>query len=130
MKSPNAILKGKHVLIVEDDRYLADVLARLVRQHGIRVTHAESGTKTLDVLKQEYPDLMLLDLGLPDMSGLDLVTQVRWDEKTKSIPILAMSGNPTEERKCLRTGCNDFILKPFDASQLLERISGLLSRTD
>jgi two-component system, OmpR family, alkaline phosphatase synthesis response regulator PhoP len=64
------------------------------------------------------------------MSGLDLITQVRWDEKTKSIPILAMSGNPTEERKCLRIGCNDFILKPFDAPQLLERIARLLSRTD
>jgi DNA-binding response OmpR family regulator len=124
------MLKGKHILIIEDDRHLADVLTRLVRQYGIRVTHAESGNKTLDALKQELPDLMLLDLGLPDMSGLDLITQVRWEEKTKSIPILAMSGNPTEERKCLRIGCNDFILKPFDAPQLLERIARLLSRTD
>jgi CheY-like chemotaxis protein len=130
LKSSNAKLKGKHVLIVEDDRDLRGVLARLVRHYGIRVTHAESGTKALRRLKQELPDLILLDLGLPDMPGLDVVIQVRRDEKTEPVPILAMSGNPTEERKCLRTGCNGFILKPFNVSQLLQRISQLLIPTD
>jgi CheY-like chemotaxis protein len=130
LKSSNAILKGKHVLIVEDDRDLGRVLARLVRHYGIRVTHAESGPKALRLLKRELPDLILLDLGLPDMPGLDVVIQVRRDEKTKSVPILAMSGNPTEERQCLRTGCNGFILKPFDVSQLLQRISQLLIPKD
>jgi CheY-like chemotaxis protein len=130
LKSSKAILKGKHVLIVEDDRDLGRVLARLVRHYDIRVTHAESGPKALRLLKRELPDLILLDLGLPDMPGLDVVIQVRRDEKTKSVPILAMSGNPTEERKCLRSGCNGFILKPFDVSQLLQRISELLISTD
>jgi CheY-like chemotaxis protein len=130
LKSFNAILKGKHVLIVEDDRELGRVLARLVRHYGIRVTHAESGPKALRLLKRELPDLVLLDLGLPNMSGLDVVIQVRRDEKAKTVPILAMSGNPTEERKCVRAGCNGFILKPFDVSQLLQKISQLLVSTD
>jgi DNA-binding response OmpR family regulator len=73
--------KGKHILIVEDDSHLADILARLAQRYGIRVSHAESGTKALDAIKQELPDFILLDLGLPDMSGLAVVTRVRRDEK-------------------------------------------------
>src|SRR5207249_10853519 len=88
-----------------------------------------SGTKALDAIKQELPDFILLDLGLPDMSGLAVVTRLRRDEKTRSVPILAMSGNSSREKICLRTGCNDFILKPFDISELLERISALLDQT-
>ena len=130
MKASNAILKGKHILIVEDYSYLADILARLAQRYGIRVSHAESGTKALDVIKQELPDFILLDLGLPDMSGLAVVTRVRRDEKTRSVPILAMSGDPSRERICLRTGCNDFILKPFDISELLQRISALLAQSE
>ena len=129
LKASNAILKGKHLLIVEDDSHLAGILARLAQRYGIRVSHAESGTKALDAIKQELPDLILLDLGLPDMSGLAVVTRVRRDEKTRAVPILAMGGNPSRERICLRTGCNDFILKPFDISELLERISALLDQS-
>ena len=94
------------------------------------MSHAESGTKALDVIKQELPDFILLDLGLPDMSGLAVVTRVRRDEKTRSVPILAMSGDSSRERICLRSGCNDFILKPFDISELLERISALLAQSE
>jgi two-component system, OmpR family, response regulator RpaA len=102
----------------------------LAQRYGIRVSHAASGTKALDAIKQELPDFILLDLGLPDMSGLAVVTRVRRDEKTGSVPILAMSGDPRRERICLRTGCNDFILKPFDISELLERISALLAQSE
>ena len=98
MKASNVILKGKHILIVEDYSHLADILARLAQRYGIRVSHAESGTKALDAIKQELPDFILLDLGLPDMSGLAVVTRLRRDEKTRSVPILAMSGTPAERK--------------------------------
>jgi DNA-binding response OmpR family regulator len=119
-------LKGKRILLVEDRPELADILSRLAGRYGIHVTNAQSGSTALDTLKQELPDLILLDLGLPDMKGFDVVTQVRQYEKTSSIPILAMSGDPGEKENCLRAGCNDFIFKPFSVSELMERISLLL----
>jgi len=99
LKASNAILKGKHILIVEDYSHLADILARLAQRYGIRVSHAEiSGTKALDAIKQELPDFILLDLGLPDMNGLAVMTRLRRDEKTRSVPILAMGNTPAERK--------------------------------
>jgi DNA-binding response OmpR family regulator len=82
--------------------------------------------KRLEQIKHTAPDVILLDLNLPDMNGLEVARPMRLNEKTSRIPILAMSGNPIDKRKCLVMGCNDFIHKPFSISTLLVRLSALI----
>jgi CheY-like chemotaxis protein len=80
----------------------------------------------LEQIKHKAPDVILLDLGLPDMNGLEVASLVRRSEKTSRIPILAMSGSPMDYKKCLEVGCNDFIHKPFSISTLLVRLTALI----
>jgi DNA-binding response OmpR family regulator len=128
-KVPNSAsvdnLKGKHVLIVEDNPFLADIFTRMVMHWGIRVSTADSGDEALRIADRLNPDLILLDLCLPDIDGLEVATQLRCSRKTQSLPILAISGSFQSREKCLKNGCNDFLLKPFHAAELLTRISRL-----
>ena len=88
-------------------------------RHGLALHCNKSGKKA--------PDVILLDLSLPDMNGLELAKVVRRSDKTNSIPILAMSASRMDRKKCLQMGCNDFILKPFSIAALLVRLSALMS---
>jgi len=118
-------LQGKQILVVEDQPLVSEILTDLLRRYD-HPTHADSGRDALEQIKQKAPDVILLDLSLPDMNGLDVIKLVRRNEKTSRIPILAMSASPIDEKKCLEMGCNDFILKPFSVSSLLVRLSALI----
>src|SRR5262244_4224030 len=89
-------------------------------------SQANSGKDALEQIEHKTPDIILLDLNLPDMNGLEVARQIRRSEKTGRIPILAMSGNPMDLKKCLEMGCTDFVQKPFDESTLLVRLSALI----
>lgn len=126
--------KGKHntkkfhrkrILVVEDYPLVSEILMDLLRRYG-HPSHAYSGSDALQQIKKKAPDIILLDLSLPDMNGLEVVRLVRRNDKTKSIPILAMSASPMDRKKCLQMGCDDFILKPFSVSSLLIRLSALI----
>jgi two-component system phosphate regulon response regulator PhoB len=121
-------LKGKHILVVEDHPSLADVLLRLMRQYGIRVTHARDGKEAIKEIKTEAPDIILLDLSLPDMSGLEFARFVRRNEKTKLIPIIAMSGSVNARESSLQSGCNDFVQKPFRLPEMFAKIAKCLEQ--
>src|SRR5499426_2819776 len=102
---------GMRILIVEDYSLISEVLIDLLNRYG-HPSHAHTGSDALQQIKKETPDLILLDLSLPDMHGLELAKMVRANARTNSIPILAMSANRMDKKKCLQMGCNDFILKP------------------
>ena len=119
-------LQGKQILVVEDQPLVSEILTDLLRRYD-HPSHADSGRDALEQIKQKAPDVILLDLSLPDMNGLEVARLVRRNEKTSCIPILAMSGSPMDEKKCLEMGCNDFILKPFSVSSLLVRLSALIT---
>jgi CheY-like chemotaxis protein len=131
-------LKGKHILVVEDQALFADILLRLTKQHGIRLSHAESGNKAIKAIEENTPDVILLDLLLPDMDGLEFAQFVRRNENTKSVPIIAMSGEPRRRESSLQNGCNAFIQKPFRLPELfsqirprtLQRVQGSHQSTD
>src|SRR5215510_9997886 len=89
-------------------------------------SHVLTGRDALAQIEWKAPDVILLDLNLPDMNGLEVVRVVRQNEKTSRIPVLAMSGNYMNYKKCLEVGCNDFIQKPFDVFTLLVRLSALI----
>ena len=118
-------LKGKRILIVEDNPLMGEILKELLASYD-HASHASSGKEALKQIKRNPPDIILLDLTLPDVSGLEVATSVRRNKKTESIPILAMSATPVEKRRWLKAGCTDFILKPFSIPNLLGRLSMLL----
>jgi DNA-binding response OmpR family regulator len=120
-------IRGKHILIVEDHPGLGNVLQELLAGYD-DPSHATTAKQALEQIERNRPDLILLDVTLPDMNGLEFAKQLRQDKKIKSIPILAMSGRNVERAKYVEAGCDDFILKPFDERNLLERISKLLRR--
>jgi two-component system phosphate regulon response regulator PhoB len=122
---PDEKLKGKHILVVEDYPLMGALLMDLLKRYD-HASYARSGNEAIKEIKQKPPDIVLLDLSLPDMSGLEVARKLRNNQRTKSIPILAMSGSQIEKKECLEAGCNDFILKPFDTSQLLARLAGLV----
>jgi two-component system, OmpR family, KDP operon response regulator KdpE len=118
-------LQDKQILVVEDQPLVSEILTDVLRRYD-HPTHAGLGRDALEQIKQKAPDVILLDLTLPDMNGLDVIKLVRRNEKTSCIPILAMSASPIDKKKCLEMGCNDFILKPFSVSSLLVRLSALI----
>jgi DNA-binding response OmpR family regulator len=124
MKSDIKKLADKHILVVEDHPFVGEILTELLTRYD-HPSHADSGKEALKQIKQKRPNIILLDLSLPDINGLELVKLVRQNKRTKSIRILAMSATRVDRRKWLQAGCNDFILKPFSTSTLLARLSKL-----
>ena len=119
-------LQGRSVLIVEDHVELGSILRRMIATRGMRACIVNSGSKALQELKRETYDIILLDLYLRDMDGLEVVTLVRQNEKTKHIPIVAISAAFGKRKECIRRGCDDFLLKPFDTTELMSCISALV----
>jgi CheY-like chemotaxis protein len=117
-------LADKRILVVEDHPFVGETLTELLTLFD-HPSHAASGKEALKQIKRKTPNIILLDLSLPDMNGLEVARRLRQDEATKSVRILAMSGYPIDNRNWLQAGCDDFILKPFGISTLLDRLSKL-----
>jgi CheY-like chemotaxis protein len=90
---------SKRILVVEDHSSVSEILIDLLRRYG-HPSHASSGSDALQQIKRKPPDVILLDLSLPDMNGLEVARLVRRDENTNCIPILAMSASPMDKKKC------------------------------
>jgi CheY-like chemotaxis protein len=115
-------LHGKHILVVEDHEFMGKLLVDVLK-HYDHASLARSGKQALDEIQRRAPSVVLLDVSLPDMNGLELVKMMRQTKEMSSIPILAMSASADEKSKCLEAGCNGFILKPFDIDHLLSELS-------
>lgn len=115
------------ILIVEDDEDIVDVLRRTLRAEGYEVRTGMDGSSGLEIAAEFIPDLVVLDLGLPDMDGLDVCSRLREDG---NVPILMLTARAdTEDRVTgLDYGADDYLVKPFDRSELLARIRALLRR--
>ncbi|MGH8861167.1 MAG: response regulator [Jatrophihabitantaceae bacterium] len=118
---------GRHVLIVEDDRALLRALAMNLTARGYRVTEAETGTRALGAAAAHGPDVIVLDLGLPDISGLDVIKGVR---AYASTPIIVLSARTatTEKVAALDLGADDYVTKPFSIEELLARLRATTRR--
>lgn len=115
--------KGKaRILVVDDEPDILRILQRSLTAHGYDVLTANSGEKALEALEQQRPDLLLLDLGLPDVSGLEVCKRVR--EHSNLPPIIVISVHDTEREKvqALDQGADDYICKPFGIQEVLARI--------
>ena len=109
------------VLVIEDDRLVRRLLRSVLPARGFIVTEAETGGAGLDMLKTQAPDVIVLDLGLPDMNGLGLLRHIRGDH---NIPIVVLSytGAVTTKVEALESGASDYVTKPFNADELAARL--------
>ena len=118
---------GGRVLVVEDDQDIADVLRRSLRNEGYEVRTSGDGNEALDVAAGFMPDLVVLDLGLPGLDGVEVCRRLRSDG---DVPILMLTArSETEDRvEGLDSGADDYLVKPFERQELLARIRALLRR--
>lgn len=118
---------GARVLIVDDERAIRRFLRTVLQAHGYEVLEAERGQDGLAAAAQQRPDLLILDLGLPDMDGVDVTRRLReWSE----IPIIILSVREEESDKiaALDAGADDYLTKPFGAGELMARLRASLRR--
>ena len=118
---------GGRVLVVEDDADIADVLRRSLRNEGYEVRTSWDGVEALDVAAGFFPDLVVLDLGLPRLDGVEVCRRLR---EEGDVPILMLTARAeTEDRVTgLDSGADDYLVKPFERQELLARIRALLRR--
>ena len=113
----------KKILIVEDVEMNRDLLVQLL-EDDYELVEAVDGQQGLEMAVQEKPDLILLDVGLPEMDGWEVAQQIRVDQTLKDTPIIAVTAHAMagDEDKAIQAGCNDYIAKPIDEDQLWEKI--------
>ena len=121
----------KRLLIVEDNELTRDVLSRRLLRRGFQVLLASDGLDALTIARDEEPDLILLDLGMPTVDGWECARRLKHDQATSSIPIIALTAHAMlgDRQKALDAGCDDFDTKPIDFDGLLEKMNRLLSVT-
>jgi DNA-binding response OmpR family regulator len=114
-------------LVVEDDEDIADVLRRSLRLEGYDVRVADDGVAALSAYEEHAPDVVVLDLGLPELDGLDVARRLRADG---DVPILMLTARDAVESRVegLDSGADDYLVKPFDRQELLARLRALLRR--
>ena len=119
----------KHVLIVEDEKKLADVLIAYLNQNQFKVTHFESGSDVVDWVKTNQPIIILLDLMLPDVNGKDLCKEIR---QFSMVPIIMVTAMIDEIDRLigLELGADDYVCKPFSPKEVVARVKAVLRRSE
>jgi two-component system cell cycle response regulator DivK len=118
----------KTVLIVEDNELNMKLFHDLLEAHGVRTIETRDGMKVLDIAREHRPDLILMDIQLPEVSGLDVTKWLKADEDLRNIPVIAVTAFAMkgDEQKIREGGCEDYISKPISVSRFLEVIEGYL----
>jgi two-component system, cell cycle response regulator DivK len=119
---------GQMVLLVEDSAPIRDAFTILLEDAGYRVLGTGTGGEALDLTAAHRPHLVLLDMGLPDMSGLEVVRALKADDHTRATPVVAVTGRDEEadRRACLAAGCAAYLVKPVDLRALLRDLPGYI----
>ena len=119
----------KHVLIVEDEKKLADILIAYLNKEQFRVTHYESGSGVTDWVKNNKPNVILLDLMLPDVNGKDLCKEIR---QFSAVPIIMVTAMIDEIDRLigLELGADDYVCKPFSPKEVVARVKAVLRRSE
>ena len=119
------------ILLVEDNELNRDMLSRRLIKKGFTVVNAVNGKEGIDKSINENPDIILMDLSLPIINGWDATREIKANEKTAQIPIIALTAHAMkgDKDKALQAGCDDYDTKPVDLERLLNKINILTSKT-
>ena len=122
----------KHVLVVEDEPDTAELIELHLKNDGYRVTVAGDGDQALKKVHKHMPDLVILDLMIPEITGVEVCKFIRKDPATQSIPIIMCTAKTGEIDKILglELGADDYVTKPFSPRELLLRVKNLIKRSD
>src|SRR5881392_1048726 len=119
-----------HILIVDDDPLNRRVLTKSLDSDGHRTTDVDNGFAALTALEADPPDVVLLDVVMPGLDGIEVLERIKSDTKTRHIPVIMISGVDDSESvvRCLEAGADDFLPKPFDPVIFRARIAAGLNR--
>jgi len=118
------------ILIVEDDKDILKMVEYNLKKEGFRTLSASDGEDAIDLANSEHPDIVLLDLMLPGVDGLEVCKTLKNEPKTKTIPIIMLTAKAQEADKVvgLELGADDYVTKPFSPRELIARIKAVLRR--
>jgi CheY-like chemotaxis protein len=120
------------ILLVEDNEMNRDMLSRRLEKRGYDVVIAENAAQALTMARSVEPDLVLMDVGLPDLDGWEVTRRLKQDPQTTSLPVIALTAHAlaTDRDKAFEVGCDDYETKPVELSSLLDKIVAQLRRKD
>ena len=118
------------VLVVDDDPDVCDLVTYKLEQSGFAVRRAADGDAALREIAAEIPDLVLLDIMMPGMTGLEVLQRLRAEEPTVALPVILLSAKAQENdvEKGIQLGADDYVVKPFSPRELARRVTSVVSR--
>src|SRR5437870_5518664 len=127
-----SVTKTPTILIIEDEADLARLLSFNFRQAGFEVKTADRGQRGLELARSENPDIVLLDLMLPDIPGAEVCRSLKSDSRTKAIPVVMATAKGEEVDRVVgfELGADDYVVKPFSIRELVLRVRAILRRAD
>lgn len=123
-------MSEERILAIEDEADILEVIEYNLDREGYDVMTSKNGEKGLELIRENYPDLVLLDLMLPDLDGLEVCRRIRSDEDIKHIPVIMVTAKDTESEVVLGlgVGADDYVTKPFNPKELVARVKAVLRR--
>jgi DNA-binding response OmpR family regulator len=129
MKESPILASKRTIMVVDDEPELVTVVCLMLEKKGFNVTCAYDGTQVFDVLKKQKPDLVILDIMMPEMDGLEVLRRLKSAPETSSIPVMMITARDQHEDilRGYKTGADFYIPKPFTKNQLLDGINSILN---
>ena len=123
-------MSTQRILVVDDDKSIIEIVQAYLEQAGYSVVTTYNGTSAMHILYHEKPDLLILDLMLPDRDGWDITSSIRRDKQLSSIPIIMLTARVDDSEKIvgLELGADDYVTKPFNPREIVARVRALLRR--
>lgn len=116
------------VLVAEDEPFIVECLDFLLKRSGFQMIAVSDGLAVFPALAKEKPDLLILDVMLPEMNGFDVLRRIRQDPVTATLPVLVLTakGQSADRARILELGANEFVTKPFSNDDLMDRVQSLI----
>lgn len=118
------------IIVVDDDSGIGEMLKTLLEFYDFKVTVTERPEETEQLISEHDIDLVMLDMLISGVNGTDVCARLRQNEETKDVPVLMMSALHDAGSKCRKAGANDFIAKPFEMDDLIEKINEMLEKQE
>lgn len=118
----------RRILIVEDNSDMRDFLRRVLARHGYAHLEAADGVEGIEIARRDHPDLILMDMSLPELDGFEATRRLKADETTQHVPIIAVTAHarPVDERRALEAGCDAYLSKPYSLREFLNVVQEFL----
>ncbi|MGD2058234.1 MAG: response regulator transcription factor [Anaerolineales bacterium] len=128
IENTDSMGEGKKILIVDDEAGIRDLLAPFLERAGYEIATAADGLQALEKVKSFRPDLLILDVLMPELNGREVLRQLREQENWTPVILLTQVGDAPERAQALEEGADDYLNKPFDSNELMARIKAVLRR--